>query len=394
MIHTPQLWLPDRLRQRREDERLLRGRGGLSRRWMPGQPCCCEEDKTCLRVILSDVDYTPGCYVYAASYPFYMTCEGFLADRSTDRVWNLPETSASGNNRAWQFEWDELDNEITYTAQLLYDNYVRLTIYYHTEVGGFVQYRTITFSKDLSGLGHGGLLTGGEVTIPYVSEFGPVSFSVPDFTGASATVKLIATTPCAPPLIPYARFCEIPCDALLVELVNTFDDHYNIPDMDGFYSLTPVQPRVCSYETDDLRILAEYRCVATASGVCGLGWEIQIVVDVDGVRSTLHWQDAAGYGYWTATDCSCDRTQHPGVSTSLPDWEIYYECVTLPEMEQGWVALHGQSSLAAKGGTTNDTYAELTNKSKLVAVGGMTNITSANLMSGSYLNAMGGEPPE
>lgn len=41
MIHTPQLWLPDRLRQRREDERLMRGRGGLSRRWMPGYPCCC-----------------------------------------------------------------------------------------------------------------------------------------------------------------------------------------------------------------------------------------------------------------------------------------------------------------------------------------------------------------
>lgn len=45
-IHTPQLWLPDRLRQRREDERLLKqllpGRGGVSRRWMPGQPCCCD----------------------------------------------------------------------------------------------------------------------------------------------------------------------------------------------------------------------------------------------------------------------------------------------------------------------------------------------------------------
>jgi len=43
MIDAPQLWLPDRLRERREDERLLRavGRGGVSRRWMPGYPCCC-----------------------------------------------------------------------------------------------------------------------------------------------------------------------------------------------------------------------------------------------------------------------------------------------------------------------------------------------------------------
>ncbi len=44
MIQRPQLWLPDRLRQRREDERLLRGRGGVSRRWMPGYPCCCKEE--------------------------------------------------------------------------------------------------------------------------------------------------------------------------------------------------------------------------------------------------------------------------------------------------------------------------------------------------------------
>ncbi len=41
IIPSPQLWLPERLRQRREDERLLRGRGGISRRWMPGYPCCC-----------------------------------------------------------------------------------------------------------------------------------------------------------------------------------------------------------------------------------------------------------------------------------------------------------------------------------------------------------------
>lgn len=42
MIETPQLWLPDRLRQRREDERLMRQAGlGWQRRWMPQNPCCC-----------------------------------------------------------------------------------------------------------------------------------------------------------------------------------------------------------------------------------------------------------------------------------------------------------------------------------------------------------------
>ena len=44
MIETPQLWLPDRLRQRREDERLMRLAGlGWQRRWMPQNPCCCEQ---------------------------------------------------------------------------------------------------------------------------------------------------------------------------------------------------------------------------------------------------------------------------------------------------------------------------------------------------------------
>ncbi len=47
MIYTPHLWLPDRLRERREDERLLRGRGGMSRRWMPGYPCCCDTCTAC-----------------------------------------------------------------------------------------------------------------------------------------------------------------------------------------------------------------------------------------------------------------------------------------------------------------------------------------------------------
>ena len=46
MIEIPQLWLPDRLRQRREDERLMRQAGlGWQRRWMPQNPCCC--GKTC-----------------------------------------------------------------------------------------------------------------------------------------------------------------------------------------------------------------------------------------------------------------------------------------------------------------------------------------------------------
>lgn len=39
MINAPHLWLPDRLRQRREDERLMAP--GRTRRWMPGYPCCC-----------------------------------------------------------------------------------------------------------------------------------------------------------------------------------------------------------------------------------------------------------------------------------------------------------------------------------------------------------------
>ncbi len=46
-LALPTLWLPDRLRQRREDERLLRGRGGVSQRWMPGYPCCCGEEYPC-----------------------------------------------------------------------------------------------------------------------------------------------------------------------------------------------------------------------------------------------------------------------------------------------------------------------------------------------------------
>ncbi len=47
IIPSPQLWLPERLRQRREDERLLRDRGGMSRRWMPGYPCCCKKKVIC-----------------------------------------------------------------------------------------------------------------------------------------------------------------------------------------------------------------------------------------------------------------------------------------------------------------------------------------------------------
>lgn len=57
MIHTPQLWLPERLRQRREDERLLRGKGGVSRRWMPGYPCCRCWDERCKGTLYNNQYY-------------------------------------------------------------------------------------------------------------------------------------------------------------------------------------------------------------------------------------------------------------------------------------------------------------------------------------------------
>lgn len=40
-LELSHLGLPDRLCQRREDERLLRGRGGITRAWLPVDPCCC-----------------------------------------------------------------------------------------------------------------------------------------------------------------------------------------------------------------------------------------------------------------------------------------------------------------------------------------------------------------
>ncbi len=41
MLELPHLCLPDRLRERREDESLLRGRGRITRAWLPVDPCCC-----------------------------------------------------------------------------------------------------------------------------------------------------------------------------------------------------------------------------------------------------------------------------------------------------------------------------------------------------------------
>ncbi len=78
LIPDRQLWLPERLRQRRDDERLLRGRGGISRRWMPGHPFCCAADAWCgytanyatcwwpNQPLTEEWPYSPGYHVPAA----------------------------------------------------------------------------------------------------------------------------------------------------------------------------------------------------------------------------------------------------------------------------------------------------------------------------------------